>query len=75
MTIRGAGDRWLAGEKPDGVAFAHNEAVEITVGRHAGEAGAIVLLLALAPEPRYLVELGSGGGDVHVPQSALRRAE
>ena len=75
MTIRGLGDRWLAGEEVPGVAFAHNESVEILAGPHAGESGAIVLLLGIAPEPTYLVELGSARGDVRVRQSSLRSVE
>jgi hypothetical protein len=68
--MRGAGDRWLAGEQVEGVAFALNDAVEITNGANDGAHGTIVLLLGLAPEPSYLVALP--GGDVRVPQSALQ---
>jgi len=72
MSARGAGDRWLAGELPEGVTFAHHDVVEITAGRHDGESGVVVLLLGLHPEPRYLVALGAGRRDVPVRQSALR---
>jgi hypothetical protein len=72
MTIRGAGDRWLAGDMPEGVTFALNDVVEITAGAEGGKWGTIRLLLGLRPEPLYLVELGSGQGDVRVRQSALR---
>jgi hypothetical protein len=72
MSTRGAGDRWLAGERPHGVTFDHHDAVDITEGRYAGESGVVVLLLGLQPEPRYLVALGAGRGDVPVRQSALR---
>ena len=74
MNARGAGDRGLAGERPDGVTFAHHDTVDITEGRHAGASGVVVLLLALEPEPRYLVALEGGRGDVPVRQSALRSA-
>lgn len=74
MSVRGAGDRWLAGERVDGVRFALHDRVEITSGARAGNAGAIILLLALAPEPRYLVSLDASG-DVRVRQSALRPAD
>jgi hypothetical protein len=75
MSAPGAGDRWLAGQLPEGVAFAHHDTVDITVGRYAGEAGVVVLLLSLDPEPRYLVALSAGRGDVPVWQSALRAAK
>ena len=75
MTIRGLGDRWLAGEAIPGVAFAHNQAVEILTGPRARERGTIALLLGVMPEPLYLVALGSGRGDVRVRQSGLRAAE
>jgi hypothetical protein len=74
MTTRGAGDRWLDGERPDGVTFAHHDTVDITAGRYAGASGVVVLLLSLEPEPRYLVALGGTSGDVTVRQSALRAA-
>ena len=70
---RGAGDRWLAGERPAGVEFGRHDVVELTAGRYAGARGSVELLLALAPEPRYLVALADGRGDVRARQSELRR--
>lgn len=70
MTIRGAGDRWLAGEDVPGVAFARHERVRITTGPRSGHAGRIDLLIALLPEPHYLLRLADGS-DVRVPQSVL----
>lgn len=75
MDIRGLGDRWFAGESIPGVAFGHNEAVEITAGEYSGHTGSIVFLMDVAPEPLYLVELGSANGDVRIRQSALRSLE
>lgn len=72
MTIRGLGDRWLAGDAIPGVAFAHNQAVEILGGSRAHEHGTIALLLRIEPEPIYLVALGDGRGDVRARQSGLR---
>ncbi|HET7188484.1 MAG TPA: hypothetical protein VFI52_10025 [Gemmatimonadaceae bacterium] len=72
MTIRGLGDRWLAGGAVPGVAFAHSQVVEILTGSRAQERGTIALLLGLEPEPIYLVALGDGRGDVRVRQSGLR---
>lgn len=74
MSHRGAGDLWMAGTMPDGVSFAQGAAVEVVAGPHAGEGGAVLLLLALEPEPRYLVRLASRGRDVRVRQSELRHA-
>jgi hypothetical protein len=72
--IRGLGDRWLAGESVPGIAFAQGEAVAILAGPHAEQRGTVVVLLGIEPEPAYLVQLGSGRGDVRVRQSALRPA-
>jgi hypothetical protein len=72
MTIRGLGDRWLAGDAVPGVAFAHNETVEILAGSRAQQRGTIALLLGVEPEPVYLVALSDGRGDVRLRQSELR---
>lgn len=69
----GAGDRWLAGERLDGVAFSLHDAVEVITGPFDGERGIIALLVGLAPEPSYLVTLRSRG-DARVRQSSLRAA-
>lgn len=74
MTGTGLGDRWLAGERLAGVAFALNDAVEVTAGRARGERGTVVLLMAVAPDPLYLVELGGGAGAARVRQADLRPA-
>ena len=72
MTLRGAGDRWLAGESIAGVAFAHNEPVDIVSGPHTAQRGVVIVLINLDADPLYLIALGSGGGDVRVRQSQLR---
>jgi len=71
--MRGLGDRWLAGEPVDGVAFAHHDSVEVVGGSLDGHAGTVLLLLAVAPEPLYLVAV-DGRGDVRIRQSALQAA-
>lgn len=71
MNHRGAGDRWLAGERVDGVAFAHHQRVRVTSGRFEGQVGTIALLMAIEPEPVYLVSLGAGMGEARVRQGAL----
>lgn len=74
MTVRGAGDRWMSGEKLPGVTFGLNDAVEVTAGAHAGTRGTILFLVAIHPEPVYLVELGAGKGDARLRQASLRHA-
>lgn len=75
MSARGAGDRWMAGELPEGVRFAPNDTVQIVTGPHAGERGLVRLLLLLEPEPLYLVRPGGSRRGVRVLQSGLRRVE
>jgi hypothetical protein len=72
--IRGVGDRWLAGEPIDGIAFGFKSAVELADGRNAGRRGTVVLLMDVSADPLYLVELGGQGGAVRVRQSSLRPA-
>jgi hypothetical protein len=53
-------DEWMAGRLPDGVEFGLGHAIEVLSGLPRGQTGAVIALLGLEPEPRYLVELGSG---------------
>ena len=73
MRHRGAGDRWLAGEPLPGVHFAAHDAVEVLIGKREGERGTILLLVALEPEPAYLVQFGDAR--VRLSQSALVRPD
>ncbi|MEJ7812350.1 MAG: hypothetical protein WKG32_18210 [Gemmatimonadaceae bacterium] len=73
-TLRGLGDRWLAGERVADVAFGHHERVRIATGPLAGAEGLVALLLGLTPEPIYLVTLGPTAGDARVRQADLRPA-
>lgn len=73
MTLRGIGDRWLAGEKIDGVSLQRHDAVDISAGRHEGEIGRVELLMDVQPEARYLIKLAQSGRLVPVSESALRR--
>lgn len=68
--MRGIGDRWLAGERVEGITFAHHDQVRIARGPHAGSTGTVALLLSTAPEPTYLVSLGAAG-DARARQSEL----
>ncbi len=74
MNPRGIGDRWLHGEQVPGVEFAHHQPVTMVLGAHDGEQGIVLLLMAVMPEPRYLVRLANGRGEIRVPQSGLRPA-
>jgi hypothetical protein len=73
MSIRGQGDRWLAGEPVEGVELEQYAPVRISSGQYAGQTGSVALLLNLEEDPLYLVTLAFGVGDVRVRQSALQR--
>ena len=53
-------NHWLAGSSLPGVAFSQNDPVIVTFGSDDQRPGSVISLEALEPEPRYLVELGSG---------------
>jgi hypothetical protein len=53
-------DRWKAGQLPDGVEFGLGKSVELLSPLQRGQMGAVIALRGLEPEPRYLLELGSG---------------
>ena len=81
-STHGAGDRWLAGESIPGVTYPQGDEVEIVAGNHSGRRGRVLLLVALPPEPVYLVALHAGDDTttgteiaVRTAQSALRRAD
>ncbi len=64
-------DAWFAGNLPPGGRFRHNDSVRIIAGDHTDEVGAVISIEAIEPEPVYLVEFGSGRGDVLIPDSHL----
>ncbi|HXK17899.1 MAG TPA: hypothetical protein VNG33_08855 [Polyangiaceae bacterium] len=64
---------WIQGQRPTGVDFLLDDPVQITASSPDAGAGAIVSLLALEPEPQYLVELGPGL-EVEVYQRWLKRS-
>jgi hypothetical protein len=66
-------ERWQHGGRLEGVHFPPDAAVVVLEGDHAGRAGHVVSLQALAPEPVYVVALADGD-DVGVVQSGLRAA-
>ena len=73
LEIRGVGDRWLDGERIEGVEFSLHARVMITTGRYAGKTGTVAFLMNLDDDPLYLVELSDGTGDVRVRGAGLRR--
>lgn len=66
-------ERWMAGELPAGARFGLNAAVEIRFRPPHGAQGAVISLVGLEPEPRYLVELASGD-EIEVRQFNLQDA-
>jgi hypothetical protein len=66
--------RWMAGENLPGVTFTLHQPVSIATGLSSLKSGSVIFLLGLEPEPKYLVELGSGE-DIEVFQRSLRTAE
>ncbi len=72
MSVRGVGDRWLAGEQVEGVAYGFKAKVEIADGHNAGERGMVVLLMDVRADPLYLVELPEQASPLRVRQSALK---
>lgn len=75
MTTPGLGDRWLRGEAIPGVAFAQHAPIVVATGSRAGQQGRVVLLLAVSPEPLYLVALPDDAIELRIRQSALRAAD
>jgi hypothetical protein len=67
-------EQWMAGDEVPGVGFSLYEPVVITGGPLAGALGAVVALISLSPGPLYTVEVGDGGGDVHVLETDLAEA-
>ena len=53
-------NRWLAGSSLPGVVFSLNDPVIVRTAADDARSGSIISLEALEPEPKYLVELGSG---------------
>jgi ribosomal protein L11 methylase PrmA len=65
---------WFSSQPIPGVAFGLNDSVRIKSGEHAGELAAVISLASLEPTPTYIIELGSGGGELSVAESDLESA-
>ena len=70
----GVGDRWLAGETVDGVAFGPGQQVALARGPRAGERATVLLLVAVQPAPTYRVRTAAGD-ELLVRQPALRAVD
>jgi hypothetical protein len=64
---------WYQGNLPSGVLHGLNDSVKVLRGPLSGARGAVISLIAVHPEPRYLIELDSGD-DVELEQSVLGAA-
>lgn len=64
-------NEFLARRPLPGVAFQHNDGVDVIAGDHAGDSGSIVSVERLGDNPDYLVELSSGQ-DAIIGQLFLR---
>jgi hypothetical protein len=64
-------DAFYRGERTTRLPLAVNDTVLIKNGDRNGQIGWVVSLEQSDPEPRYLVELSSGEGDLHLPISAI----
>ncbi len=65
---------WFQQRTVPGAAYRLNDSVVIVAGEHAGTLAFVIALVALEPEPKYLVELANTGRDMKLPESALRAA-
>ena len=61
---------FLNGDSIPGVRYKHNDYVQIAKGKNAGEAGSLVTVLSIIPEPRFVVE-SERGKDFEVLQSEI----
>jgi len=61
--------RWV--KKKLNVKFAFDDLVELLHGDKAGKTGNVVALLALEPEPQYVIELPDGTS-TNAPESSLK---
>ena len=74
MTQTELDNLWFNGEAIPGATFALNDPVRITNGAHLGKLGGVLSLISLEPLPVYIVELGSDGTTIEVPEIELERA-
>jgi len=63
--------QWTTAEGVDGVCYRFGDLVEVEKGKSKGAAGEIIALVAIDPEPIYLIELPTGKS-VSAAQSELK---
>ena len=66
---------WFSLSNVPGALFKFDDAVDIITGEHKGKGGTVLSLLLLEPEPVYMIELGSGEGDVKIKEANLKASE
>ncbi len=65
-------DQFVSGIRTDRVRFALNDSVRVLSGPHKDRVAAAISVVAIEPEPIYLVEPGSPPyGDLEIQQSCL----
>ena len=62
---------WFQFQDIPNIAFKLNDSVRIVTGEYQGMLGTIIALLQSHPEPVYLVELGTTGSELEMPESSL----
>ena len=68
------GQAFLNREPIPGVNHSHNDYVRVVAGPHAGDAGSLVTVISVEPEPRFILEAESGH-DIEVAQSEIERVD
>jgi hypothetical protein len=70
MTLDEANELWYELAPIDGIIYRYNDCVRIKSGNHHGENATVISLTSVDPIT-YLVELGSGDGDIVVAESEI----
>ena len=63
--------RWTTADGIDGVSYRFSDLVVIKSGEHSGKTAEVIALLAIEPEPVYMVILPPNEKSVVLPQGEL----
>jgi len=74
MNLIEANKLWYKFEPIEGVLFGYNDNVLIKSGNHAAKNASVISLESLQPTT-YLLELGSGDGDIVIAETELEKNE